>query len=82
MSVLHKEVKVLVLGRKSGEIIRIGDAIEITVVGITGNRVKLGIQAPKNVHVLRGELELNPQAVPANKQALAAMAWSDERDVA
>jgi carbon storage regulator CsrA len=47
----------LVLGRKAGESIRINDDIEITVVSVSGNRVRIGIQAPKNVHVLRGELD-------------------------
>jgi carbon storage regulator len=47
----------LVLGRKSGESIRIGEGIQITVVGISGNRVRLGIEAPDSVRVLRAELE-------------------------
>jgi carbon storage regulator len=47
----------LVLGRKSGESIRIGEGIQITVIGISGNRVRLGIEAPDSVRVLRGELE-------------------------
>ncbi len=50
----------LVLGRKLGESIRIGDGIEITIVGVQGNRVRLGIQAPEDVRVLRSELEEHP----------------------
>ena len=46
----------LVLSRKADQSIHIGDAIRITVVRIRGNRVKLGIEAPGEVSVLRGEL--------------------------
>ncbi|MDO4551405.1 MAG: carbon storage regulator [Planctomycetia bacterium] len=47
----------LVLSRKESEIIRVGDSIAITVVRIAKDRVRLGIEAPENVLVLRGELE-------------------------
>jgi carbon storage regulator len=46
----------LVLTRKVGERIVIDDRIEVEVLGITGNRVRLGIQAPSGVDVLRSEL--------------------------
>jgi carbon storage regulator len=46
----------LVLTRKVGEMVRIGD-IEIKVVRLTGNRVRIGIDAPRGVHVVRGELQ-------------------------
>jgi carbon storage regulator len=46
----------LVLTRKSGEEIRIGDAITITVLVTGRNRVKLGISGPSQVPVVRGEL--------------------------
>jgi carbon storage regulator CsrA len=46
----------LVLTRKLGERIHIGSAITITVVEIRGNKVRLGIQAPEKVPVLRAEL--------------------------
>jgi len=46
----------LVLSRKADQSIHIGDEIRITVVRIRGNRVKLGIEAPGEVSVLRGEL--------------------------
>jgi carbon storage regulator len=46
----------LVLTRKLGKIIHIGSEITITVVGIRGNKVRLGIQAPERVPVLRAEL--------------------------
>jgi carbon storage regulator len=46
----------LVLSRKPGEKIVIGDGITVTVVEVDGNRVRLGIEAPADVRILRGEL--------------------------
>ncbi|WP_394234931.1 carbon storage regulator CsrA [Niallia oryzisoli] len=46
----------LVLSRKKGQTIRIGDDIEITIVATANDQVKIGIQAPKNVEILRQEL--------------------------
>lgn len=46
----------LVLTRKQGEQIRIGDDVVITVVRTKGKGVRLGIQAPAHVPVLRGEI--------------------------
>jgi carbon storage regulator len=47
----------LVLTRRESETIRIGKDIVITVVRITGQKVRIGITAPQDVSVLRGELE-------------------------
>ena len=47
----------LVLSRKAGEQIVIGDNISITVSRISGNRVSIGVEAPGHVKVLRGELK-------------------------
>ena len=46
----------LVLSRKINEKILIGGNIEITIVDIKGDIVKIGISAPKDVSILRGEL--------------------------
>lgn len=46
----------LVLSRKHNEKLVIGDNIVVTVVEIRGGKVKLGIEAPPEVKVLRGEL--------------------------
>lgn len=55
----------LVLSRRESERIRVGDSIVVTVVRVAGDRVRLGIEAPSDVLVLRGELEPNRPALPA-----------------
>ena len=51
----------LVLTRKLGEKILIGDDITITLVDIGKSRLKLGIKAPAGHHILRSELALEPE---------------------
>jgi carbon storage regulator len=46
----------LVLTRKLGEKVFIGHAITITVVKVARNKVRVGIDAPDQVHIVRGEL--------------------------
>ncbi|UGB30436.1 carbon storage regulator CsrA [Metabacillus sp. B2-18] len=51
----------LVLTRKVGESIQIGEQIEITVVSVQGDQIKLGIKAPKSVDIHRKEVYLSIQ---------------------
>jgi len=46
----------LVLSRKQGESLRLGDDIEITVLRLSSGAVSLGIKAPRSLAILRGEL--------------------------
>ncbi|MEX2415533.1 MAG: carbon storage regulator CsrA [Paenibacillaceae bacterium] len=46
----------LVLSRKKGESIMIGDDIELVVVEIKGDQVRLGVKAPKHIEVYRNEV--------------------------
>lgn len=46
----------LILTRKSGEGIRIGDSVTIRIIEIRGNQVRLGVEAPKNISVHREEI--------------------------
>jgi len=46
----------LVLSRKLGEVIAIGDKIRITVVEVKGNHVRLGIEAPQDLRIYRQEI--------------------------
>jgi carbon storage regulator len=48
----------LVLSRKEGERIVIGDNITLVVSKVHGNRVTIGIEAPRDVKIVRGELEV------------------------
>ncbi|MCM3111742.1 carbon storage regulator CsrA [Lederbergia lenta] len=51
----------LVLTRKKGESIQIGNDIEITITSIKGDQVKIGINAPKSVEIHRKEVWLDIQ---------------------
>ena len=46
----------LILTRKVGESLLIGDDVSITILNIRGNQVKIGVQAPKDVSVHREEI--------------------------
>ena len=59
----------LVLSRKESEKIKLGDQIVLTIVRVSGDRVRLGIQAPPEMLILREELE--PGDVPATKKDVA-----------
>ena len=61
----------LVLSRQRDETIKIGDDIEITVVDIRGDKVRLGINAPKSVSVHRKEVY---EAIQKEKSAAHALA--------
>ncbi len=58
----------LALSRKTGESIVIGNDIEITVLEMRGDQVKLGINAPKSVPIYRKEIYVQIQE--ANKEAV------------
>ncbi len=58
----------LVLHRKKGESLRIGDNIEITITEFTSDGVKLAINAPKDIKIWRNELY---EASKANFQSVA-----------
>lgn len=59
----------LVLTRKKKESIRVGDDISITVLGIEGDQVKLGIDAPEHIDIHRQEVYVSIQQ--ENRQSLA-----------
>ncbi|MDR2530809.1 MAG: carbon storage regulator CsrA [Oscillospiraceae bacterium] len=62
----------LVLSRKINETLRIGDNVRVTVLGIDGGTVKLGIDAPRSLSIVREELI--KQTESANKEAVTAPA--------
>ncbi len=60
----------LVLSRKPGETIMIGNDIAITLIDTKGGRARIGITAPPNVCIFRGELQERQEfaSVPTSKQ--------------
>jgi carbon storage regulator len=67
----------LVLTRKSNQSIMIGDDIEVSVLSIMGEKVRIGIQAPRDIPVFRKEVYLEIQ----QERALAAAAADSAGDV-
>lgn len=66
----------LVLTRKSNQSIMIGDNIEVSVLAIMGEKVRIGIQADRDVPVFRKEVYLEIQAERGNEDAEQADAQS------
>jgi len=60
----------LVLSRKTDETIIIGDSIKIKVIKVKGNTIRLGIEAPEDVKILRGELA--PYGVGSDRDIVSA----------
>lgn len=65
----------LILTRRVGETLMVGDEVTVTVLGVKGNQVRIGINAPKDVAVHREEIyqrikrEQNPDAETAEPPA-------------
>lgn len=77
----------LVIRRRAGESVRLGGGIEVTVLEISTNRVKLGFVAPAEVEVVRSEVEAarrqNREAAAGapTAQALASLAQALQRGI-
>ncbi|MEO1525151.1 MAG: carbon storage regulator [Planctomycetota bacterium] len=75
----------LVLSRKAGEKLIIGDDVVLTINRISGNRVAIGIEAPRNVRIVRGELQRNqvaptsdaPNSIPMGQPNIAIASKAD-----
>ena len=63
----------LVLSRKIGDKLMIGDDLVLTITRIAGNRVAIGIEAPRDVRIVRGELQKNQVAPSATSPNTASM---------
>jgi carbon storage regulator len=73
----------LVLSRKVGERLVIGDNITVVVSRVAGNRVTLGIEAPSDVRIVRGELKAETDEAAARHAAPPVKGnFAEERDTA
>jgi len=72
----------LVLSRKIGERLVIGDNITVVVSKVAGNRVTLGIEAPNDVRIIRGELKPTASQIagPAAPSARAPVSFHESGD--
>jgi|TARA_B100000929_G_scaffold216484_1_gene173197 carbon storage regulator len=57
-----KEQFMLILTRRVGETLMIGDDVSVTVLGVKGNQVRIGVNAPKDVSVHREEIYMRIQS--------------------
>ena len=77
----------LVLTRKLGEVIRVGDTVTVRVLEVKGNQVRLGIEAPAEVRIYREEVyrairKENEEAALGENGGLdvATAAWENQRE--
>ncbi len=69
----------LVISRKIGESIIISDDIRITIISMGGDKVSIGIDAPKDIRIMREELL---ESALANKESLEAVSSGSTSDLA
>ena len=77
----------LVLTRKLGEVIRVGETVTVRVLEVKGNQVRLGVDAPADVRIYREEIyravrKENEEAAAAGKDGVveATKLWQSQRE--
>lgn len=73
----------LILTRRIGESLKIGDNVDVTILGVKGNQVRIGINAPKNVAVHREEIYTRIKEEQSQQQpplGLPRAAGSEHKD--
>jgi len=66
---------VLILQRKPGEAVRIGDDVTVSILSVENGRVRIAIDAPTSIPILRNELI---EAIAANRDSVVANTSADE----
>lgn len=71
----------LILTRKIGETLMIGDQVEVTILSIKGNQVRIGVNAPKEIPVHREEIYARIKREQAGQDGTAAPEedWSERK---
>ncbi len=67
----------LVISRKPGESVLLGESVELRVIEVSGGRVKLGITAPRSLPILRKEMKLAAEENQAAARPIAPEALSN-----
>ncbi len=70
----------LILTRRAGETLMVGDDVTITVLGVKGNQVRIGVNAPKDVSVHREEIYQRIQREKAQKLGGEVISEEDDED--
>ncbi|MGO4894618.1 carbon storage regulator CsrA [Flavobacterium sp. W21_SRS_FM6] len=70
----------LILTRRVGETLMVGDDVTVTVLGVKGNQVRIGVNAPKEVSVHREEIYMRIQAEKNGQAATGEQSSSHDDD--